>query len=79
MSFEQCIRDAFDEFIRANGGFKVMEDNLKTYMKEDIQEGDELSYTAEVFCNDLDSFDGYFIEAVNEIISAAKINVTIEF
>lgn len=79
MNFETCIRTAFEEFVRANGGFKAMEDNLKQYMEEGIQEGDDLSYTAEAFCNDLDTFEGYFIEAVNEMVSAAKINVTIEF
>ena len=79
MNFEVCIRTAFEDFINANGGFKAMENNLKTYMEEAIEESDDLSYTAEAFCNDLDIFEGYFIEAVNEMISAAKINVTIEF
>ena len=79
MNFEMCIRTAFDNFIRANGGFKVMEDNLKIYMEEAIEEGNDLSYTAEVFCNDLDTFEGYLQDAVNEMISAAKIDVTIEF
>ena len=79
MNFELYARTAFDNFIIANGGFKGMEDNLKTYMEEAIEEGDDLSYTAEVFCNDLDTFEGYLQEAINDIISAAKINVTIEF
>ena len=79
MNFEMIIRTAFDNFIRANGGFKCMEDNLKSYMEEAIEEGDDLSCTAEVFCNDLDAFEGYLQETINDIISAAKINVTVEF
>lgn len=79
MTFEKYIRTAFDDFIKANGGFDIIENNLKDYMEEAIQNGDDLSYLAENFCTELDAFEGYLIEATNQIINDATIHVTVRF
>ena len=79
MNFELYARTAFDNFIIANGGFKGMEDKLKEYVEEGIQEGDDFSWIAESFCCDLDVFENYLTEAVHDLLNVAKINVSIEF
>lgn len=76
---KDCFEKAYSEFIVKNGGLKNMEDSFKEYLKEAIEDGEGLDFIAECFVNDLDSFDGYLIDEINNLISDAKINVTIEF